>query len=171
MRKAQASMEYLITYGWAVLIMLVVVGALYYLGIFSPRTITTCTFQNAGFACNAYKLTWNTSGASGIILDLAQTTGHDILVVGFNCTVSQTWNETDFTGTTATNTTIPSNGHMPLYGNMTNMKPLPCYKTDGTVIGSGDVGMYYKGRLYIHYWDLETNMDHRVTGDISATVE
>jgi hypothetical protein len=34
MRKAQAAMEYLMTYGWAILIVVVVVAALYAMGVF-----------------------------------------------------------------------------------------------------------------------------------------
>ena len=36
MRKAQAAMEYLMTYGWAILIVVVVVAALFALGVFTP---------------------------------------------------------------------------------------------------------------------------------------
>jgi hypothetical protein len=34
--KAQSAMEYLMTYGWAILVIAVVLGVLYSLGIFSP---------------------------------------------------------------------------------------------------------------------------------------
>lgn len=37
--KAQSAMEYLMTYGWAILIIAVVMGALYQLGIFNPGTL------------------------------------------------------------------------------------------------------------------------------------
>jgi hypothetical protein len=38
MRRGQAATEFLMTYGWAVLMTLVAMGALAYFGIFSPRT-------------------------------------------------------------------------------------------------------------------------------------
>jgi hypothetical protein len=171
MRKAQAAMEYLITYGWAVLIMLVVVGVLFYLGIFSPHTIMTCSFQNPGFTCYAYKLAANTSNMGGLVLDMGQATGHDIKVTGFNCTTSDTWNLVDFDGVSANNTTIATGSHRTLNGTVANPTPLPCYKTDGTKMGAADFGSYYKGKIYIHYIDLETNMDHKVTGDIAGKVE
>ena len=172
MRRAQAAMEYLITYGWAILIMLVVVGVLFYLGVFSPRGVSGCSFQSPGFTCYAYKLTANTSGASGLILDLGQATGHDIKVIGFNCTTAETWRVSDFspTGLNANNVTVPSGSHKPLNGTTTPM-PLPCWKADGSMIGPGDADQYYKGKIYIHYIDLETNMDHKVTGDISGRIE
>jgi len=38
-KKGQTAMEYLMTYGWAILAVLVIGGVLYYLGIFSPGTL------------------------------------------------------------------------------------------------------------------------------------
>ena len=40
MKKAQSAMEYLMTYGWAILIVIIVAAALYALGIFNPATYT-----------------------------------------------------------------------------------------------------------------------------------
>jgi len=37
MRKAQAAMEFLMTYGWAILVVLVAIGALAYFGVLSPE--------------------------------------------------------------------------------------------------------------------------------------
>jgi hypothetical protein len=42
MRKAQAAMEFLMTYGWAILIVLVVVAALFFLGVLNPKTGNNC---------------------------------------------------------------------------------------------------------------------------------
>lgn len=171
MRKAQAAMEYLITYGWAVLIMLVVVGVLFYLGLFTQNPVATCTFQNAGFSCYSYKLTSNNgSGVGGLIIDLAQGTGHDIKVVGFNCTTNNAFTVTDFDAATS-NVTIPTGSHSMLNGSITNLIPFACYKPDGSKLETPDAQSFYKGKIYIHYWDLETNMDHKVAGDISGRVE
>jgi len=43
MRKGQTAMEYLMTYGWAILIIIVVVAALYSLGVFSVRPGVSCS--------------------------------------------------------------------------------------------------------------------------------
>ncbi|MBW2983811.1 hypothetical protein KY361_01745 [Candidatus Woesearchaeota archaeon] len=37
MKKAQAAMEFLMTYGWAILIVLIAIGALAYFGVLSPE--------------------------------------------------------------------------------------------------------------------------------------
>jgi hypothetical protein len=58
--KAQAAMEYLMTYGWAILIVIIVAAALYALGVFNPATWTgsrATGFQNIGApASGAWKL-------------------------------------------------------------------------------------------------------------------
>ncbi|MFH1286013.1 MAG: hypothetical protein ABIH99_05525, partial [Candidatus Micrarchaeota archaeon] len=53
-RKAQAAMEYLVTYGWAILIILVAMSLLYSMGIFSPSRYIPeeCYFQPS-FACKS----------------------------------------------------------------------------------------------------------------------
>ncbi len=43
--KLQSAMEYLMTYGWAILIIAIVLGVLYYLGVFSPQVINGCVAQ------------------------------------------------------------------------------------------------------------------------------
>jgi len=42
-RKGQTAMEYLMTYGWAILIIIVVVAALYSLGVFSVKPSVACS--------------------------------------------------------------------------------------------------------------------------------
>ena len=50
--KAQSAMEYLMTYGWAILIIAVVLGALFSLGVFSGSSLlgTSCV-AGPGFYC------------------------------------------------------------------------------------------------------------------------
>jgi len=50
--KAQSAMEYLMTYGWAILIIAVVLGALFSLGVFSGSSLlgTSC-IATPGFLC------------------------------------------------------------------------------------------------------------------------
>ena len=50
-RKGQSAMEYLMTYGWAILIVIIVAAALYALGVFNPATFagrTTTGFTQLG---------------------------------------------------------------------------------------------------------------------------
>ncbi|MEM0154846.1 MAG: hypothetical protein QW814_03385, partial [Methanothrix sp.] len=51
-QKAQSAMEYLMTYGWAILIIAIVLAALFSLGIFSSSSFTgTTCIASSGFIC------------------------------------------------------------------------------------------------------------------------
>ncbi len=56
-KKAQAALEFLMTYGWAILIVLITIGALAYFGVLNPTILLPekCTFQ-AGLQCNNHIL-------------------------------------------------------------------------------------------------------------------
>ena len=49
-KRAQAALEFLTTYGWAILILILVIVALANLNVFAPDTPNTCTVS-APFAC------------------------------------------------------------------------------------------------------------------------
>ena len=51
MRRGQTALEYLMTYGWALVVIVIVIAALYYFGVFSPPVASTCV----GFTEFAYK--------------------------------------------------------------------------------------------------------------------
>ncbi len=70
---AQSAMEYLMTYGWAILIIAVVLAALFELGVFNGSNLApqACIAQ-AGFVCRNPIYT-----ANGIGITFGQTTGRD----------------------------------------------------------------------------------------------
>ena len=49
-KRGQVAMEFLMTYGWAILIILIAVGALWMLGVFSPNVSTNCSIDPP-FSC------------------------------------------------------------------------------------------------------------------------
>ena len=57
-KKGQAALEFLTTYGWAFLVILVMIGALAYFGVLNPERFVpeTCTFGSA-FACEDHVMT------------------------------------------------------------------------------------------------------------------
>ncbi len=55
MKKSQAAMEFLMTYGWAIMIIFIVVGSLFYLGIFDFQIPTTCDIPNP-YTCRDLKM-------------------------------------------------------------------------------------------------------------------
>ena len=73
MKRAQAAMEYLMTYGWALLVIVLVLGALIYLGVLNPqgRMQDMCNLP-IGFGCEVAGL--STDGELYIKLTNQQAT-------------------------------------------------------------------------------------------------
>jgi len=73
--KAQSAMEYLMTYGWAILIIAVVLGALFSLGVFSGASLlgTTC-IASSGYLCTGLVL-----HGGALSFTFGQSTGVDWL--------------------------------------------------------------------------------------------
>ncbi|MBM3234319.1 hypothetical protein FJZ19_04475 [Candidatus Pacearchaeota archaeon] len=65
-RKAQAAMEFLMTYGWAILAAIIAIGVLAYFGVFSPgKYVSGSALVTAPFYVNA----WNVK-TTGVNLEL-----------------------------------------------------------------------------------------------------
>ena len=59
-KKGQSAMEYLMTYGWAILIVIIVAAVLFSLGLFNPGTYTTTTavgFSGFNVPAGGFQLT------------------------------------------------------------------------------------------------------------------
>lgn len=90
-RKAQSALEYMMTYGWAILIIVIVAAVLYSLGIFSPsssagNTITGfAPFVGLAATCNStgfYLKLGNNAGASVTFYNLSATTSTGVTPLG-----------------------------------------------------------------------------------------
>ncbi|MEM3839474.1 MAG: hypothetical protein QXF01_02775, partial [Candidatus Micrarchaeaceae archaeon] len=83
-KKAQSAMEYLMTYGWAVLAIAVALGVLYYIGVFngSASVLSNSCEAQQGFLCSNIKL--NSSGAVSATIGLVGST--PITITGIACT-------------------------------------------------------------------------------------
>lgn len=75
-RSAQAALEFIMTYGWAILVVLVAIGALAYFGVLSPDKFlpSKCTLS-AGLACIDHKAT-----ANSLKIIVKNSLGYDITV-------------------------------------------------------------------------------------------
>ena len=173
MRKGQTAMEYLMTYGWAILIIMVVLAVLFYLGVLNPTTITPnqCAFP-AGFTCVTNKLA---SGNSKLYVVVGQGTGHSIMVLGINCTKNSS---ADFatngviTYGTGNNVTIASgssavlsNPAGPAWMNIT------CKEANGADPTDKTIGALYSGKIYIKYTELDTMLNRTVVGTYTTKYE
>jgi hypothetical protein len=72
-KRAQSAMEYLMTYGWAILIIAVVLGALFSLGVFSGSSlIGNACIAGPGFLCQSMIVSHTTGQLS---VQIGQSTG------------------------------------------------------------------------------------------------
>ena len=74
--KAQAAMEFLMTYGWAILVVLIVIGALAYFGVLSPSTLLPekCTFP-VSLSCLDHTVT-----PTYVAVSLQNGAGRDMII-------------------------------------------------------------------------------------------
>jgi uncharacterized protein (UPF0333 family) len=76
-KKAQAAMEFLMTYGWAILAAVIVIAVLAYFGVFSPSTyVPNQCVISAPFGCNAGVA----SSVNGITLEIRNGAGEALNV-------------------------------------------------------------------------------------------
>ena len=82
LKRAQAAMEFLMTYGWAILVVLIVIGALAYFGVLSPSTLLPekCTFP-VSLSCLDHAV-----GNGFMAISLQNGAGRDITIRGVTAT-------------------------------------------------------------------------------------
>src|SRR3990170_3053196 len=77
LKRAQAAMEFLMTYGWAILVVLIVIGALAYFGVLDPSKLLP---EKGGFPtglhCDDYFVS-----TTGINLTIQNGIGKDIEIL------------------------------------------------------------------------------------------
>lgn len=149
MKKGQAAMEFLMTYGWAILVVLVAIGALAYFGVLSPgKYLPEQCIIGPGFSCDAFKIV-GTNGAAEIIV---RNGGTDELTL-----VSMVL--TKIGGTAVTLACDPA--IVPV-GSTTS-----CTATNDNLKGSA--GEAFKGDMAFTY--TAAGMAHTKTGDIAVKWE
>jgi hypothetical protein len=76
--RLQSAMEYLMTYGWAILIIAVVLVALFALGIFGGSPLATTCIPSSGFQCTGVTFNRGIIGnypAGNVVFTVGQSTG------------------------------------------------------------------------------------------------
>ncbi len=74
MKKGQAAMEFLMTYGWAILVVLAAIGALAYFGVLNPSNLMPAQCKlGSGFDCSEFKVTVN-----NVQINLLNNIGYDL---------------------------------------------------------------------------------------------
>jgi uncharacterized protein (UPF0333 family) len=82
-KRGQAALEFLMTYGWAILVVMVVIGALAYFGVLNPMMFVPerCTMQT-GISCDeAYRI-----NGSEVLIRFENNFGKDVTVTNISAT-------------------------------------------------------------------------------------
>ncbi|MGC8478984.1 MAG: hypothetical protein ACP5NE_03625 [Candidatus Micrarchaeia archaeon] len=144
-KKAQSAMEYLMTYGWAILIISVVLGALYMMGLFNPSTFISsqCIFP-AEFSClNTYM-----SSNGQLTINIEQSTSSPINITAIGCN----------TNATTTDMVVESPAvYVPIGSNVT-FTGIQCWS--GSSPYSGTVGSVFHGYIILNYTNIQTGFPH-----------
>jgi len=177
MKKAQGALEFLMTYGWAFLVILIMIGALAYFGVLSPTKFLPerCTFGSQ-FICKDYIITYDDSVPPtnvDVTLKLQNNLGQAIYV---NSTVTNVTSADGFDGCIITikdstgldigtegltPTAVPDGGYFIVYG------------TDCTSLGGMTPGTKYKLNTNVVYYAATSSgvFSHTVQGEVFANVE
>ncbi|MBW2995455.1 hypothetical protein KY312_03805 [Candidatus Woesearchaeota archaeon] len=141
-KKGQAATEFLMTYGWAILVVVVAIAALAYFGVLSPDQFLPekCTFP-PGIACIDYKIT-----SSSVELYIQNSMGYDITINSVNITDKNCVNSTSVDLV---------NGAELLY----------------TISCSSTAGSKFKSDIKVNYVNSATNISHSKLGNVVAKVE
>lgn len=174
-KRGQAALEFLMTYGWVILIVLVVIGSLVYFGILSPSTIlgSKCILQ-MGLYCKDHKVD---SDSRMIFLELRNTKGKGILI-----------NQVNITGNALGEKgclLIPSTKLPPKYSNPLDeifngnpglrlkseksaMLPVRCFdQIFGYAGGKAKVDI----KIRWHYDDSSSNYNHMASGELYTKIK
>jgi hypothetical protein len=139
MRRAQAAMEFLMTYGWAILVVLAAIGALAYFGVLSPDRFLPekCTLPS-GVAC----LDFTYAAGTGISMSIQNSGGFDMTGV------SVTVNGTNCNGIDSSHPTM-ADGEKQTF-------VVSCTPNSGK----------FKGAIIMDYTNSQTGMAHTKQGEL-----
>jgi hypothetical protein len=165
MRKGQAAMEFLMTYGWAILVVLAAIGALAYFGVLSPDRFLPDKCTGAPpFSCTQYKVT-----TGEVNVTLSPNAGVDVSIVYMNLTCDGA----NFFQSVAGAQGIPS-------GNIVNGNQftwqIPTTSLDGAAAGEAGCGTFNSGSKFKANWrgsymKSGESVAHDFTGSIQVRIE
>ena len=153
-KKSQAALEFLMTYGWAILVVLVAIGALAYFGVLSPDKFlpAKCLVQS-GLACLDHKAT-----ADSLVLRIQNSLGYDITVDAVKaaqCTCKSNPAVSPCSAFVGGESTTLANGAASTY----------------TLVCTNSGSTKYNGQANITYTVTETTIQHTNVGQVTTRIE
>ncbi|HLC73872.1 MAG TPA: hypothetical protein VJH20_04530 [Candidatus Nanoarchaeia archaeon] len=153
-KKGQAAMEFLMTYGWAILAAIVAIGVLAYFGVFSPGNLTgSSAIVNNPFYASSWQAT--SGSESNITLELINNGGDTVMVT--NVSVMGTGASTITCSMNRTGGVTMNPGQLTLFS---------------TSECSGDLtaGDNYAGDIIIKYYKSGSSLNQTATGTIRTNI-
>ena len=142
-KNSQAAIDFVMTYGWAIMMVIVAIGALAYFGVLSPDKLVgeKCVFPS-GISC----LDQLASGVDqAILVTIKNNLGHDITgisVIATGCTVADSQSSLR-------------------NGQTVEFTPSGCAVT---------AGQKYNGQVNITYTNADTGITHKKQGTLITKV-
>ena len=156
-KKAQAAMEFLMTYGWAILAAIIAIGVLAYFGVFSPgKLVGNAATLSPPFAVDEFNIDDN-GATDAINIVISQNLGENVDIQGA-VTLTLPDGTTTCTATPATAT-------------LQSGQPLPLALSCGlvSVFGADEA---VRGNLLVVYRKTSGGtLDQRSTGTLRGTAQ
>jgi hypothetical protein len=158
-KREQAALEFMTTYGWAILVLVIVLATLYGLGVFNLASTTPnlCTLSSSVGCLSAYL-----SPTGTLSVNIEQATQDTINVISIAC------NDQGLPLNM-----VPVSPPTVLYVGENSILSVQCYKTAaGSLIPfNAPIGQAFKGFLIINYTDLSSGFTHTVKGPLIEKVQ
>jgi hypothetical protein len=139
-RKGQAAVEFLMTYGWAILAAIIAIGVLAYFGVFSPGKFTpTASVLSPPLYANNWQIK-----TTGVSIEVKNNGGDDVTLG--NVTIAGC-------------ATINSGASLPASGLVT--VTVPCTLTSGVA---------FKGDVTVNYLKTGSSLASQSTGTVAGKV-
>lgn len=141
-RRSQAALEFIMTYGWAIMVVIVAIAALAYFGVLNPDRFlpSKCTLP-AGIACLDHL-----ASGSAILVTLKNSLGYDITSVTVRAS-----------GCTTADSQAKFRNE-----EQREFTPSGCSLTNG---------QKYNGQINVSYTNTDTGISHTAQGTITTRVE
>jgi hypothetical protein len=151
-KKAQSTTEQLITYGWALMIITIIVGVLVHFGAISLSSATPdmCIFQN-GFACTSHRIYAGAGGELYVDIAFANKLTKKVSITAMLCSAEPPNPSTGYPASAFT--LVPPATPIIVNPEMQTKLTLPCINKDSST--NANPGESYTGLVYIKYRELE----------------
>lgn len=148
-RRGQAAMEFLMTYGWAILAAIIAIGVLAYFGVFTPgKYVGGTAIVNAPFYVNAWNIQAGLSTDGGVVLELRNNGGESFEIQSV---------EVAGCGTDSTSLNVSASA----------LQSVTVNCAGGTGLTAGET---FKGDITIKYRKSGSTVDLSSTGTIADTI-